>query len=203
MAILSDSASRTLGERFYEFGRFRLYPFKRLLERDGTPIPVTPKVLDTLWLLAANSGRVVTKEELMSAVWAGTIVEETGLTRNISVLRKVLGTDDNGHRYIATLPGLGYQFVAEVRDVTHISTRPGQSHMVGRAKERAALQAGLQSAFAGTGMLLCVGGEPGIGKTTLIEDFLGEVAASGERCLIARACCSERLTGTGAALPWL
>lgn len=191
------------GERFYEFDDFRLYPFRRLLVRGDRPVSVTPKVLDTLQVLVANSGRLVTKEQLMSAVWADTIVEESGLTRNISVLRKVLGRDANGHGYIATLPGRGYQFVASVFDYAGLTAKPTGPHLVGRDKERAALRSGFQIVQSGRGLLLCVGGEPGIGKTALIEEFLLELDADGEACTVARARCSERLTGTGAALPWL
>ncbi len=203
IASSPDSTSRSLGEHFYEFGGFRLYPFKRLLVHDERPVAVTPKVMDTLRVLVANSGRVVTKEELMSEVWADTIVEEGGLTRNISVLRKALGKDKNGHGFIATIPGRGYQFVADVRDVPDVPTGPRAHYIVGRAEQRAALRAGFESVAAGRGLLLCVGGESGIGKTTLVEDFLREVTATGEQCNIASARCSERLTGTGAALPWL
>ena len=76
-------------------------------------------------------------------------------------------------------------------------------HIVGRGRERAELRAGLDSAAAGRGLLMCVTGEPGIGKTTLVEDFLGGLAAARHACRIARGRCSERLAGTEAYLPWL
>ena len=71
---------------------------------------------------------------------------------------------------------------------------------VGRERERAKLRAGFESAVAGRGKLLCVAGEPGLGKTTLVEDFLAELAPAGQ-CTIARGRCSERLAGTEAYLP--
>ena len=77
-----------------------------------------------------------------------------------------------------------------------------ERHTVGRDKERAELMLGVESALAGRGLLLCVAGEPGIGKTTLVEDFLAALAAEG-RCTIARGRCSERLAGTEAYLPLL
>jgi len=77
-----------------------------------------------------------------------------------------------------------------------------ERHTVGREKERAELMSGFESALAGRGLLLCVAGEPGIGKTTLVEDFLAELAAEG-RCTVARGRCSERLAGTEAYLPLL
>ncbi len=78
-----------------------------------------------------------------------------------------------------------------------------RSHTVGRDKERAKLSAGFESAVEGSGMLLCVTGEPGIGKTTLIEEFLAEVRAGARSSNIARGRCSERLAGTEAYLPFL
>jgi DNA-binding SARP family transcriptional activator/predicted ATPase len=76
-------------------------------------------------------------------------------------------------------------------------------HTVGRARERAALLASFESAAAGHGQVVCVAGEPGIGKTTLVEDCLAELSAGGRPCQIARGCCSERLAGTEAYLPLL
>jgi len=77
-----------------------------------------------------------------------------------------------------------------------------ERHTVGREKERAELRAGFESAMNGRGQLFCVAGEPGIGKTTLVEDFLAELAVEGQ-CTIARGRCSERLAGTEAYLPLL
>ncbi len=75
-------------------------------------------------------------------------------------------------------------------------------HTVGRETERRELRAAFQAAKTGRGLLLCVAGEPGIGKTTLVEDFLAELAAAGQ-CTMARGRCSERLAGTEAYMPWL
>jgi predicted ATPase len=81
--------------------------------------------------------------------------------------------------------------------------RPRTRHTVGREKAHAELRDALSSAFAGKGLLVCVPGEPGMGKTTLVEDFLSDLRAGTQACIIARGRCSERLAGTEAYLPWL
>jgi DNA-binding winged helix-turn-helix (wHTH) protein/Tfp pilus assembly protein PilF len=100
----------------YEFGPFLLDASKRLLLRNGEPVPLAPKVLETLLALIENRDRVLTKDELLKQVWGDTIVEEGGLTRNVSVLRKTLGEKPDDHQYIVTVPARGYRFVAEVRE---------------------------------------------------------------------------------------
>jgi serine/threonine protein kinase/predicted ATPase len=108
----------------------------------------------------------------------------------------------------ATLEETESQGEGEKERNTHLSLFPSFSpslrlHTVGRQKELAELWAGSAGADAGKGMLLCVAGEPGIGKTTLVEDFLDALAARNPSCLVARGRCSERLAGTEAYLPWL
>src|SRR5262249_53619642 len=101
----------------YEFGPFRVDAVKRLLYRDGEVVPLTARVFDVLLVFITNSGRTPTKEELMEQVWPGNFVEEGNLTRNVSTLRKALGESPDDHHYLVTIPGRGYQFVAEVREV--------------------------------------------------------------------------------------
>src|ERR1700747_2667734 len=101
----------------YQFGPFSLNPQKRIVLRDHEPIALTPKCFDILSALVERAGEVLVKEELMEAVWQDTVVEEGNLNRHISTLRKALGESPNDHRYIVTVPGRGYQFVAEVREV--------------------------------------------------------------------------------------
>ena len=100
----------------YEFGPFSLDAGKRLLLRNGEPVPLAPKVLETLLALIENRERVLTKDELLKQVWGDTIVEEGGLARNVSVLRKTLGEKPDDHHYIVTVPARGYRFVADVRE---------------------------------------------------------------------------------------
>jgi TolB-like protein/Flp pilus assembly protein TadD len=101
-------------EYFYEFGRFRLDPAQRILEREGELVPLTPKVFDLLLLLVENSGHLVEKEELMRSIWPDTFVEESSLTKNISVLRKLLDDGAFSAR-IETLPKRGYRLIGDVR----------------------------------------------------------------------------------------
>lgn len=99
---------------FYEFQQFRVDAVKRVLLRDGEPVPLKPKVFDTLLVLVENSGRDLDKDELMRTVWPDTIVEENNLTQNISAIRKALGEHRDEHRFVVTIPGRGYRFVADV-----------------------------------------------------------------------------------------
>jgi eukaryotic-like serine/threonine-protein kinase len=92
----------------YEFGPFR----------EGQPIAVTPKAFETLLVLVRHSREVVTKEELLKAIWPDSFVEEANLSQNIFILRKALGDTLEERRYIVTLPGRGYRFIAPVRTVT-------------------------------------------------------------------------------------
>jgi len=102
----------------YEFDRFRIDSGKRLLfDGGGDPIPLTPKVFDTLLYLVSHSDKVIGKDELMAAIWPDTIVEENNLNKNISILRQILGENPGDHRYIVTVPGTGYKFVAKVHEV--------------------------------------------------------------------------------------
>jgi TolB-like protein/DNA-binding winged helix-turn-helix (wHTH) protein len=102
----------------YEFGDFRLeVDERRLLRRDGTAVPLTPRVFATLRYLVENSGRVLPKDELMGAVWPDCVVEENNLVQNISTLRRAFGDSAGAQRYIVTVPGRGYRFVPEVQTV--------------------------------------------------------------------------------------
>src|SRR6202049_4839499 len=107
------------GKPFYAFGPFRLDSEKRILVRDGVPVPLGPKVAETLLVLVESAGHLVGKDELMKRVWPDAFVEEGNLNKNIFVLRKVLGEWNGGREYIETVPKRGYRFVAPVNEVTH------------------------------------------------------------------------------------
>src|SRR5438445_2627422 len=103
----------------YEFGNFRLDTAKRVLRQlDGTTVPLTPRVFETLLYMVEHHDTVLDKERLMEAVWPDSIVEENNLSQNISTLRRIFGETPGSHSYIVTVPGRGYRFVAEVSDRT-------------------------------------------------------------------------------------
>src|SRR6516164_11842102 len=107
-------------KEIYRFGHFTLDLTERVLSCEGIPVSLTPKAFDTLLCLVRNHGHVLTKDELLKQVWPDTFVEEVNLAVNISVIRKALGENPQDCRYIATVPGRGYRFVAEVCNfVTH------------------------------------------------------------------------------------
>ena len=101
----------------YKFGPFILDIKEHLLLRDGKPQPLPPKVFNTLELLVQNSGHILSKDELMKAVWPDSFVEEANLTQNIFMLRKVLGESANSEHYIETVPKRGYRFTAPIEEV--------------------------------------------------------------------------------------
>lgn len=101
----------------YAFGPYVLEPVRRVLRRDGRVVPITAKTFDVLLALIEHRGRIVGKDELLSRVWPDTSVQENNLVRQISSLRRLLDQRPDQHDYIVTIPGQGYQFVAEVREV--------------------------------------------------------------------------------------
>jgi TolB-like protein/DNA-binding winged helix-turn-helix (wHTH) protein len=104
-------------KKMYEFGVFLLDPEERTLSCEGMALALTPKAFDILLYLVRNPGRTLTKDELLRQIWPDAFVEEGNLCVNISTIRKVLGERAQERRYIETVSGRGYRFVAEVRKV--------------------------------------------------------------------------------------
>src|SRR5208282_1082911 len=98
----------------YRFGPFVLDPGRRTLSRADSPVSLTPKAFDVLLYLAQNPNHLVTKEELLRAVWGDAFVEEGNLTQYVSHLRKALGDNSEDDHLIVTISGKGYQFTARV-----------------------------------------------------------------------------------------
>jgi TolB-like protein/DNA-binding winged helix-turn-helix (wHTH) protein len=105
----------------YRFDDFELDPSRRTFVRNGTPVSVSPKAFEVLTYLVANPGRVITKDELLKAIWPDSFVEESNLAQHISWLRKALADRSN---YIVTIPGRGYQFAAKVQTETPLELLP-------------------------------------------------------------------------------
>lgn len=190
---------------FYSFECFRLAADGTLLLRNGVVVPLAPKVLQTLLLLVQRAGTVVRKAELIAAIWPDSFVEDTGLTRNISLLRQALGDEDQ--RLIATVARIGYRFAGAVERLPAEAGSPkpeqrvaGRQLVVGRVRELDALQRELQRAREGQGGIVALVGEPGIGKTTAADAFLHEIGAS---CLVGVGRCSERFASAEPHVPVL
>jgi DNA-binding winged helix-turn-helix (wHTH) protein/tetratricopeptide (TPR) repeat protein len=98
----------------YAFGPFRLVPSERILRRGNQVLPLPPKAFETLLLLARNPGHLMRKEDLMTALWPDSFVEEVSLASKISLLRKVLADAGAAGDYIQTVPKLGYRFLPPV-----------------------------------------------------------------------------------------
>jgi len=102
--------------RTYAFGAFVLDPAHRLLKRSsGEPVAITAKAFDALVCLVEHAGQVVPRAALLRALWPNTIVEDNNLSQAIAAARRALGDHGPRHRYVATVPRRGYQFVADVR----------------------------------------------------------------------------------------
>src|SRR6266568_7382778 len=158
------------------FGPFRLLPARRLLVEGDTPVRLGSRAFDILAALVERAGEVVSKEELLARAWPQTFVEEANLKIQVSALRRALGDGQGGHRYVVTVPGRGYNFVAPVshdaavpaplrptiatagmHNLPHAATR-----MIGREEAVTTLVSRLSRE-----RLLTIVGAGGIGKTTV------------------------------------
>src|SRR2546425_4754624 len=109
---------------FHRFGEFTVDGDQKVLLRNDSPLPLAPKVFDTLLILVDNRGRIVEKEELMRQLWPDTFVEESNLTFNIQQIRKALGDDASRPRFIETVARRGYRFIAEVNGNSALPIAP-------------------------------------------------------------------------------
>ena len=198
----------------YLFDRFQLSADGTLLLRDGVAIALAPKVLQILLVLVQRAGQVVRKEDLIEAVWPDRFVEETGLTRNISLLRRALGRE--GQDFVATVARIGYRFAIPVAriETSAVSSAPvqiphtgvdrsgsDQGHVVlGRDAELTRLIESFEQARRGHGGIVAITGEPGIGKTTVVETFARQLNVPH---YLGRGRCSERLASAEPHLPIL
>jgi DNA-binding winged helix-turn-helix (wHTH) protein len=103
---------KTWGGQEIAFGPFRLYPEQRVLLRAGTPLRLSSRAREILFVLVERAGEIVKKRELMARVWPNTIVEEGSLRVHIAALRKALGDGEACRRYVENVTGHGYRFIA-------------------------------------------------------------------------------------------
>lgn len=197
--------------RIYEFDDYRVDSGQFLLTRSGHSTPVTPTVFRILLALLEHAGQVVPKEELIKCVWPDSYVEEGNLNRNVSTLRKSLNEKPIDHKYIETIPKMGYRFIAPVRSLEYQPltgagrTTPNGTvqQIVGRESERKELRCAYEMAQLGHGGLVCINGDAGLGKTALVETFLEDLVQSGQAFHLARGRCSESLTESEPFMPWM
>jgi predicted ATPase/DNA-binding winged helix-turn-helix (wHTH) protein len=195
-----------------EFPPFQLDVSGWQLRRDGTPVPLRPKTFVFLQYLAERPGELVTKRALLDAVWPGVAVTEDVLRLSARELRAALGDQATAPRYIATVPRLGYRFIATMGPAAVAGPapadvdddRPTAGLVVGRGDERAEIATWLSAATGGRRQVGFVTGEAGIGKTTLVDVALRDFRRTpGTHVRIARGQCIEQYGGGEPYLPVL
>ncbi|MCI0466914.1 MAG: AAA family ATPase [Beijerinckiaceae bacterium] len=198
------------------FDEFRLDPANALLWRGGARVALPPKPFELLCCLAKHAGQLVTKDELLSAVWSNLHVSESSLSVSINALRIALGDNAKAPRYIETVTRRGYRFIATVITAPQRNTGqlPGaltpvpQSiaqaqprWRVGRTAPLETLETIVDEASAGNRRMVFVTGEAGIGKTTLLEMLTERICRRGIGVLLGR--CVEHFGTDEAFLPFI
>ncbi len=194
-----------------EFPPFRLDAANQRLWRrndsgEDQRLSLKPKPFAILRYLVDRAGRLVTQDELLDAVWPDTHVQPEVLKRHVFEIRDLLGDDPKNPTFIETLARRGYQFIAAVRNAELAEPTaaeiPAQTRIVGRDRELGELRMQLGKAIGGQRQIVFVTGEPGIGKTTLVDEFQRQAAADGPIC-IAGGQCVEGYGGKEAFYPVL
>jgi len=206
----------------FSFGPYLLDEANECLWRDSEAIPLRPKVYSVLRYLVSHPGVLVTKKQLLEAVWPDTFVGDSVLKDSIRQLRHVLGDESKRPQFIETAHRRGYRFIARVREapsknIESSSDSSGQfvtsgsvtsnddlpaTQILEREKSLAKLNGWLKKAVGGQRQIVFVTGEIGIGKTTLVETFLRDVG-DGVKVLVGRGQCLEQYGAGEAYLPVL
>ena len=198
------------------FPPFRLDPANEQLWRDNQLLSLPPKAFAVLRYLVENAGRLVTKKELFAAVWPDTRVSENILKGYIHDLREVLGDDSDAPRFIETVPRRGHRSIASLSTTPPVASRQKlvssrqssatgnwqlTTPLVDREAELARLQQALEKAQHGARQMVFITGEPGVGKTSVVEAFLSGI---GDHSLwFGRGQCVEQYGASEAYLPVL
>jgi predicted ATPase/DNA-binding winged helix-turn-helix (wHTH) protein len=203
----------------WSFGPFRLDAVAGCLWQGDELVELSPKPMALLTYLVAHAGQVVSKESLLDAVWPETSVTEGVLKTNMGLIRQVLGETARTPQYISTVRGRGYRFIGPVTSVApstptiaalsevwqpqiHTEALEVPSPIIGREAELARLHAHFEKACQGERQLVSITGEPGIGKTTLVDAFVSQVASS-RPLWQARGQCIDHYGAGEAYLPLL
>ena len=183
------------------FPPFRLDPANQQLWMGLEQIPLAPKAYAVLHFLAAHPGRLVTKDELLDAVWPETHVTEGVLKVAVAEIRKALNDVSRSPRFIETAHRRGYRFIGGMDAAETRNTAPG-FRAVEREHALEQLESAMRKAFDGERQVVFVTGETGIGKTTLVETFV-ERASADAGVWVASGQCLEHFAEGEAYFPVL
>jgi DNA-binding winged helix-turn-helix (wHTH) protein/predicted ATPase len=197
------SPSRSAGNDAVDFGEFRFDLSVERLWKGDEELPLRPKTAGVLRELIVHAGEVVNKRELFDTVWSDVVVGDAVLAVCINELRRALDDDAQQPRYIATAHRRGYRFVSPVTWASAVrgSTHQRAAPFVGRDMELAMLVEWWEQALAGRRQIVFVAGEPGIGKTALVDVFVDRVRS--DDVLVGRGHCVERFGEGEPYLPLL
>jgi DNA-binding winged helix-turn-helix (wHTH) protein/predicted ATPase len=195
----------------FVFPPFRLDPLQERVWRDTAILPLRPKLFAILHYLVEHPARLVTRDELLRAIWPGTAISEGVLRGCVRALREVLEDDADTPRFIETVPRRGYRFIAPLGPdggqassmvLPATAAYPRRSPVVGRERELAQLRMLFEKARRGDRQVVFVTGEPGIGKTTLATEFLASLADE-PHLWVGQGQCVEQYGAGEAYLPLL
>jgi len=190
----------------WRFGQYEVDPGSRRLLCGGEEIHVQPQVFDVLCYLLEHRSRVIPKEELLDEVWGSRFVSESALTSRVKSARQAIGDDGRRQETIATVHGRGYRFVGEIETIPVGRDAPVETSLRALAAapeelaERDGSLAALRRAFertaAGTGQVVLLRGEAGIGKTALLQSFFDELPVDGSAAPALASCVRLRTPST-------
>ena len=187
------------------FGPFRLDCHNATLKRDHEQLTLTPKAFALLSYLVESTGQLLTKDAIFAQIWPGLVVTDAALTVCIREIRKVLGDSSKTPRYVETVHKRGFRFICDTSNPSGhgdnalgpVIGQQSTPNLVGRDKPLGILEQCLELALTSVRQLAFVTGEPGIGKTSMVEEFLHLNFSSAE-IWIAKGRCIEHY-GTGEA----